>query len=64
VRFEKISQSGNRVGGDSRVVVQAQNVFALDGAEADVQGFGESEVSWQAAVLNGGKFIVEVGRAI
>ncbi len=34
------------------------------GAETDVQRFGETEVFRQAAVLDAGKFIVEVGCAI
>ena len=64
VRFEKIGQAGDRFGGDSRVVVQAQNVFALDGAEADVQGFGETEVFGRRLYSDGGKFVVEVAGAI
>ena len=54
----------NRVGGDSRVVVKAENVLALGGTEADVQRFREAEVFGEAAVAYPGKFLIERRRAV
>ena len=47
-----------------RVVVQAQNVLAFGGAQADVQRFCQAEVLGEPAEADGGKFFVERSGAV
>ena len=57
--FEEIRELSDRVSGDSRVVVETEDVLALGGTEADVERFGEAEVFGKTAVAHPGELLVE-----
>lgn len=63
-RFQEVGQARDRFTRDSHIVVQAQDVFALGGAQPDIQGLGESEILGEPTESEMRKLCAEVFRAI